>query len=140
MTLTANLRDAARTAAMALFLAAAGCAPEVNRGPIDFKPLPRGEAPARVIRVHEAAAVSPANGYGAVIQAGSTWRHAGTTPKGEVYRPVGAVFVVEGANTHEAYLVIADGLLVGFYLPGESAFSPAPQQVPLHIEEGEVTR
>ena len=43
---------------------------------------------------------------------------------------LGTVFTIEGANMHEAYLVLREGRVVGFYLPGERAFSalepPAP--------------
>jgi hypothetical protein len=34
------------------------------------------------------------------------------------------VFTIEGANTHEANLVVRDNRIVGFYLPAERAFAP----------------
>jgi hypothetical protein len=52
--------------------------------------------------------------------------NVGRTSEGDVYKPVGRVFTVEGAHIHEAYLVLVGNRLVGFYLPVERAFAPAP--------------
>jgi hypothetical protein len=57
------------------------------------------------------------------LLSGSRWRHVGTLSEGEVFRSEDSVFTIVGANTHEAYLVISDERLVGFYLPGERAYS-----------------
>jgi hypothetical protein len=43
------------------------------------------------------------------------------------------VFTLEGANIHEAWLVIRGAALVGFYLPAERAFSPLTSPVPLYF-------
>ncbi|MFX8297360.1 hypothetical protein ABTL30_20295, partial [Acinetobacter baumannii] len=59
----------------------------------------------------------------------------GTVPQGVVYRPVGTIFTIEGRQVHEAYLVIADQRLVGFYLPGEQAYSPLSTAVPITTGE-----
>ena len=45
-------------------------------------------------------------GYTRTLKAGSSWRAAGAVDQGEVYRPVGDVFTVEGAHIHEAWLVV----------------------------------
>lgn len=47
----------------------------------------------------------------------------GEVVHGKVYRSKDSVFFLRGANTHEAYLVIKDKRLVGFYLPGDKAWS-----------------
>lgn len=118
--------------ALAVILAL-GCAAELARAPIGFTPSAGGEP--RTLRVREAVPVTPSTGYTKVVKAGSTWRHVGSLPQGEVYRPVGDVFTVEGANVHEAYLVLAQGQVVGFYLPGEGAFAPLPDKVLLPTDQ-----
>ena len=70
-----------------------------------------------------------------MLGAGSRWRFAGVIPQGGVYRAAQGVLTVEGANIHEAYLVIRERQVVGFYLPVEQAFSPLGEAVPLLIGE-----
>jgi len=65
------------------------------------------------------------------LAAQSRWRRVGRLPEGNVYRPVASVFSVEGRQVHEAYLVVRDNMLVGFYLPVESAFSPLEPAIQL---------
>ena len=45
-------------------------------------------------------------------------------------------FTVEGANVHEAYLVLSGNVLVGFFLPVEGAFVDAKPTVVLKLTEG----
>jgi hypothetical protein len=111
-----------------------GCAAELARAPVAFTPVTSGEP--RTLRVRETVSVTPSTGYTRIIKAGSTWRLVGSLPQGDVYRPVGDVFTVEGANVHEAYLVVAQGRVVGFYLPGEGAFAPLPDKVLLPTDQG----
>lgn len=111
-----------------------GCVAELSRAPVGFTPVTSAEP--RTLRVREAVSVTPSTGYTRVIKAGSTWRLVGSLPQGDVYRPVGDVFTVEGANVHEAYLVVTQGRVVGFYLPGEVAFAPLPDQVLLPTDQG----
>jgi len=117
----------------ALLLAATlgGCAAEVQRASTSFEPPQSGQQQ-RQLRVRDAVTVTLGTGYSRSIS--GNWGYAGSTPQGEVYRPVDRVFTIEGANTHEAYLVMNSGKLVGFYLPGEGAFAPLPAPVPLTTE------
>jgi len=108
------------------------CAADLERSPVGFNPLPAGAAPG-ILRLPGEVTLTPSTGYSETLPAGSAWQYVGTTPQGEVYRPLGDVFSVEGANRHEAYLVVAGNRVVGFYLPGERAFAPLPQPVPLPI-------
>ena len=62
---------------------------------------------------------------------GGRWRYIGRIPNGSVYQAAQGVFTVEGANIHEAYLVVQGRRLVGFYLPVEQAFSPLKEEVEL---------
>jgi hypothetical protein len=87
-----------------------------------------------VIRiVEQVATIQLASGYRRTIATQSRWRVVGTLPQGQVLRPIGTVFTIEGRQVHEAYLVVMNSNLVGFYLPGESHFSPLDKPVPLTL-------
>jgi len=108
-----------------IVLGLAACAPEITRRPSQLTST--APPPAETIEVTRAAKVSVGPvGYARVIPQGSTWTRVGRVAEGDVYKPLDSVFTVEGAHVHEAYLVLADDRIVGFYLPVEKAFSPAP--------------
>jgi len=90
------------------------------------------ECKEKSIQVMEDAEVSSSAGYERLIKAGSLWEYVGSISKGHVYKSANSIFTIEGSNVHEAYLVIQDGRLTGFYLPVERVFSEAKQQIPLH--------
>lgn len=72
-------------------------------------------------------------GYRRTLKAGSRWLRQGVLAQGSVYKPWQDVFTLEGAHIHEAWLVLQDDRLVGFYLPAERGFSPLSPPVPLHF-------
>jgi hypothetical protein len=100
------------------------CAPEISRRPTSFTSA--GEQPAETIEILQDQKVVVGPGYDRLIGRGTVWTKVGQSAEGAVYKPVGRVFTVEGAHVHEAYLVLAGERVVGFYLPVERAFSPAP--------------
>ncbi len=102
----------------------AACAPEVVRRPTQLTPT--AEGPGGTIEILEDASITVGPGYQRVIRRGSVWTRIGRSGEGEVYKPVDRVFTVEGAQVHEAYLVLEGNRVVGFYLPVERAFSAAP--------------
>jgi hypothetical protein len=110
-----------------------GCASEVYRTPTPFTAA-SSERQHPTLRVREPLNVTLSTGYTRLIRQNSTWGYVGTTPQGAVYRPIDGVFAIEGANMHEAYLVMANDELVGFYLPGEGAFAPLPGKIRLITE------
>jgi len=105
-------------------LALAACAPEVVRQPTQLTPLTEQRGGA--IEIAEDTPISVGPGYQRVIRRGSVWTGIGRVAEGEIFKPVDRVFTVEGAHIHEAYLVLDGDRVVGFYLPVERAFSPAP--------------
>ncbi len=113
-------------------LLVAGCASPIEQRSTRF--LDAGDRQQRDIVVSQAVQVTPANGYPRVIKAGSRWRHQGSVPEGEVYKIENDVFMVEGANMHEAYSVINDDQLVGFYLPVKHTFAPLRKPVHLSLQ------
>jgi len=110
---------------LASALALAACAPEIVRQPTQLTPVTEQAGGTIEILEDTSILVGPA-GYRRVIGRGSVWTRIGRVVEGEVYKPVNRVFTVEGAQIHEAYLVLDGDRVVGFYLPVERAFSPAP--------------
>jgi len=110
-----------------------GCAPMVSTAPATL--VTDYAAGVSRIQLKAPAEVRLETGYTRTLAAGSNWQRAGTLSQGAVYRPVGTIFTIEGRQVHEAYLVIADQRLVGFYLPGEQAYSPLSKAVPITTGE-----
>jgi len=115
-----SLRGGLVVALSALGLVA--CAPEVVRRPTQLTSVE--EQAKDTIEIGETVPVSVGPGYRRVIRRGSLWTRIGRSVEGEVFKPVDGVFTVEGAQIHEAYLVLDGDRLVGFYLPVERAFAP----------------
>ena len=116
--------------ALLMVVGIAACAGDLERSAVRFSSYSE-DAQRTILRVSKPMTLTPSTGYSETIQAGSRWERTGAIPQGDVYRPVGTVFSVEGANRHEAYLVISADRIVGFFLPSEEAFAPLPQPVPL---------
>lgn len=76
-----------------------------------------------------------AHGYRRVLKKGTRWSPVGSIAQGDVYRTPDQVLTVEASNIHEAYIVVASGSLVGFYLPIERSFTPATEKTSLPMAE-----
>jgi hypothetical protein len=61
-------------------------------------------------------------GYTRTLKKEKKWRLFGRIEQGEVFKPVGHSFTVECSNVFEAYLVMKEDQLCGFYLPVEKGF------------------
>jgi len=72
-------------------------------------------------------------GYSRTLRTGSRWEQCGAIPVGEVYKSRDQVLTVECSNIYEAYLVVSDGLLSGFYLPVEKAYVSLPDKMNLPL-------
>jgi hypothetical protein len=109
----------------------AGCAAEVKRHLVELTVT----TPERGQRYETAQAVEvmPGNGYPRTIAAATEFIAVGRVPYGLVLRPVHSVLTVEGAHMHEAYAVVHDSQLVGFYLPVERAYAPLVQPASLPL-------
>ncbi|KJK21262.1 hypothetical protein UB46_28290 [Burkholderiaceae bacterium 16] len=115
-------------------LALLGCAPMIATAPASVE-LAQSGAAARPIKLLAPAHIQLDTGYTRQLAAHSVWKRVGSAPQGEVYRPVGTIFTIEGRQVHEAYLVLKGNKLVGFYLPGEQNYSPLSTAVPLTLGE-----
>jgi hypothetical protein len=87
--------------------------------------------PAQPLLVPSSVHVSLGTGYSRTIDRGSTWLPVGEITAGTVYKRKDGVFTVEGTNVHEAYLVVANGRLMGFYLAAEGAYAPLDHPIDL---------
>ena len=101
----------------------AGCASDIARTQAKLDAAASGERPR--IELAKETTVYSSSGYSRVLPAGSRWELRGTLPQGKVYKRVDGIFTVEGAHVHEAFLVVSENKVVGYYLPVEQAFSPA---------------
>ena len=97
-----------------------GCALPVRQIPLS---TPLAPASGRSFVLAKDTYCSFGTGYGRTLRAGTHWDLFGTIDRGEVYRSQDQLLTVEGFNVHEAYLVVKDESLVGFYLPVEKTFT-----------------
>jgi hypothetical protein len=116
-------------AAALLVLGALACMPDLVRTETALRADDPADQPSLVLA--QPVRVAATKGFGETLAAGSTWKRVGAVEQGEVYKPVGTVFMLTSANAHEAYLVVSSGRVVGFYLPGEEAFAAAAEAVAL---------
>lgn len=112
----------------------AACAFSVPTAPARLQPLALA---APDIAVDGNVDIRLSTGYTRTVPDRTRWRAAGMLAQGIVYQPLDTVFAIEGRNVHEAWLVVRDGAVQGFYLPAEGNFSPLKQPVPLPFIQGE---
>ena len=105
----------------------AGCSGEV----VHYPSVPALHAEERSgARWHTSAPIHVrlSTGYERAIPSGTEFIVFGKIPEGIILRPTSYVLTVEGAHVHEAYLVVDQNHIVGFYLPVEHAFSPLKER------------
>ena len=114
---------------------AVGCAfdiAHVSSKPTQF--TPQHEA-SKAFVIKDAVQIAQAPcGYERTLRQGTNWDLVGTIPEGEVYKPRDQVLTVECSNVFEAYLVVSEDFLVGFYLPVEGEFVSIPEKLELPVE------
>jgi hypothetical protein len=107
-----------------------GCAPAVRSVPIQLSAIEAARIPPD-LRFTASLPIRLETGYSRLIPASSRWVSAGRLNEDLVYRPVDLVFSIEGQQVHEAWLVVRNGVLQGFYLPAEARYSSLAPSVPL---------
>jgi hypothetical protein len=116
--------------ALACFSLLGGCAFEVVRSPVNITPVKGSE-----FVLTQPAYLVLDSGYQRTINSGTTFLEVGTTQYGVVLKPLNTSFTIEGAHMHEAYPVIQNGTVTGFYLPVEKSFSPLTKPIAISIEK-----
>ncbi len=114
-----------------IVLLLAGCASQISSAPVTLASVQNAEIDVLSADVE----VMLDTHYKRTLPKSTRLKHVGDVPEGRVLKPLGRVFTVEGAHIHEAYLVSASGWLVGFYLPGENAYSPLKKAVALPLSK-----
>lgn len=112
-------------------LSSAGCmfdVVHVHQAPAAFSPL--GKAPDS-FRLIEPVKVSIGTGFATRLNGNTTWHEIGRIKAGIVYNTADQVVAVEASNIYEARIVVADHVLVGFYLPVEQTFVAVSPPLPL---------
>ena len=115
---------------VALAATLAGCAPAVRSVPVQIGVAERANSPPD-LHFTAPLPLRLETGYSRLIPAESHWVSVGRVSEGLVYRPVDIVFSIEGQQVHEAWLVVRNSALQGFYLPAEARYSSLTAPVPL---------
>jgi len=76
---------------------------------------------------------APCN-YDRKLRSGTHWVPVGSVPEGRVFKLRDQVLTIECSNVFEAYPVVHNAALVGFYLPVEKGLVKLPEPVPLVVE------
>lgn len=119
--------------ALFVLLQLIACAPEVKTNFVRLNSIRSKDALKSIYLVDDVTIYLP-TGYKRKLRLGTRWDFVGQMANGDVYKPYNQVFTVEGAHVHEAYIVVFNGQLVGFYLPVEKAFSPLSSKITLPIK------
>jgi hypothetical protein len=70
------------------------------------------------------------------LRAKTSWDRIGEIPQGTVFSTADQVVVVESFNTRQAYIVVSEGRVVGYFLPVENSFvKVAPVEI-MFIDKG----
>lgn len=72
-------------------------------------------------------------GYSRTLRQKTRWELIGTIPEGEVFRSKDQILTVECSNVFEAYIVVSENRLMGFYLPVEKGFVSISDPIQLPI-------
>ena len=74
-------------------------------------------------------------GYSRTLRKGTRWTPAGEFSTKTIYRSKDQNLTLECSNIYEAYLVIAEERLIGFYLPVEKGYVAISDPVSLPIQQ-----
>lgn len=107
---------------ISLFLLIAGCSIDQVRVEQQLASSPNQGA---VFQLRTSASAKARNVRTVELRRGTRWRLLGSIERGTVFEPLDQVVTVNGYNVHEAYIVVQDDQLVGYYLPYENSFVEA---------------
>lgn len=79
--------------------------------------------------------------YSRKLKSGTKWDYVGEVEHGDVFKTNDQILTVEGSNIFEAYIVVSEENIVGFYLPVEKSYTPVTSPQKLQIEAvSEITK
>ncbi|MGT2431656.1 hypothetical protein ACU4HD_28780 [Cupriavidus basilensis] len=106
-----------------------GCAPMIATTPASVE-LAQGGAAAHPIKLLAPALIQLDTGYTRQLAANSVWKRVGHVPQGEVYRPVGTIFTIEGPSGPRSLPGAQRQQAGGLLFAGEQNYSPLSTAVP----------
>jgi hypothetical protein len=115
-----------------IFFMLGGCASEVYRYPVQWEFSTNTPV---VLTTAKTVSFTLDSGYRRTIEAGTQFKKFVKNKQEAILQPLNTVFTVEGAHTHEAYPVLKENRVIGFYLPVERSFSPLIKPIPLLFQE-----
>ena len=74
-------------------------------------------------------------GYNRKLNKGTRWNYVNTISYGDIFKTKGQILTIERSNIFEAFIVVSDENLVGFFLPVEQTYSPLNKIKPLAVEK-----
>ena len=119
----------------AFIIMLSGCAFNVIKMPTQAAKLAPASGPEKTFKLVESITITPPHEYQRTLKKGTVWKRIGILPQGEVYNSKDQVLTIEASHVYEAYLVVKQKMLVGFYLPVEKAFTPMDTKVELPIQQ-----
>lgn len=105
-----------------LFLVLAGCAfdlAHVRYKTVEYVPAPEAQ---KSFVLGENLEITEGTCYSRTLRKGKTWKLTGRIAEGETYKSSEQIFTLECSNVHEAFLVVANDRIVGYFLPVEKGF------------------
>jgi hypothetical protein len=78
--------------------------------------------PTAVYVLEKQTVIKADNAANTTLRSGTTWLHVGSIEEGDVFKTRDQVVVVNSFNVQEAYIVVQEGKVVGYYLPVEKTF------------------
>jgi len=116
-------------------LALSGCAfnlADVVYSPAQFQPM--GQASRVFVLATNVKLTDMPCWYGRELRQNTRWEATGSVAQGEVFRSRDQILTLECSNIYEAYLVVREGRLVGFFLPVQSGFVVVSEPVVLPVQ------
>ena len=112
-----------------------GCAFDLNHVKFDAAQLDSGLSETRSFTLEKEVALKDLPcGYNRTLKKDRKWTLVGRIKQGEVFKPIQHSLTVECSNVFEAYLVLQEDQLCGFYLPVEKGFVNMGKPIKLPIK------
>ena len=89
---------------------------------------------------NEVTDISIGTGYSRKLRQGTKWDYVGYITEGDIYKTKDQILTIEGSNIYEAYIVVSENKLVGFYLPVEQTFSPLEDSKEIQFKEIDINQ
>jgi hypothetical protein len=110
-----------------------GCAfdlAHVRYKPAEYVPSPDVQ---KSFVIDESMKITEGTCYDRMLSKGMRWNLTGRIREGDIYKSSEQILTLECSNVHEAYLVIANDGIVGFYLPVEKGFVGLSKPIKMNI-------